>query len=106
MAQSLGFNITELKVQVTVRDGGTFSAKNNGIDKNLYLLPVEIMPEDEVQEYFYDKAHALIEAVTNDVMPELCDYEDRWGGRRCKGYCPVFMYCPEGSQVNKVRCLA
>jgi len=100
MAQGLGFNIIELKAQITVRDGNTFSARNNGIDKNIYLLPVEIMPDDEVQEYFYTKASALQTALKTNES-ELCDYEERWGGRRCKGFCSVFMYCEQGAKVNK-----
>ncbi len=102
MASALGFNIVEIKAQVTVRDGGTFSAKNNGIDRNLYLLPVDILADDDVQDYFSDKAYALQQALITNTS-ELCQYEERWGGRRCKGYCSVFMYCPEGAQINKVK---
>ena len=102
MATDLGFNITELKVQITVRDGNTFSARHNGVENNIYLLPVEILPDDLVKEYFLTKSFLLCKAVDNDILPELCDYQERWGGRRCAGYCNVFMYCPEGAKVNKV----
>ena len=102
MAQDLGFNVVELKAQITVRDGNTFSARNNKIDKNLYLLPVEILPDDEVRKYFTDKAYQLCHAVETDTLPVMCSYDDNWGNRRCKGYCPVYMYCPEGAKINKV----
>jgi len=102
MAQDLGFNITELKTQITVRDGGTYSAKNAGIDKNLYLLPVNILPDLEVKEYFLTKAFNLCHAVEKDELPELCPFEERWNGRRCKGYCSVAQYCPEGAKINRV----
>jgi len=102
MATELGFNIVELKAQITVRDGGTFSAKNNGIDRNLYLLSVDILPDDEVREYFLTKAYALNCALTTGKS-ELCDYDERWGGRRCKGYCSIVQWCPEGAKVNKVK---
>lgn len=102
MASEIGFQITELKCQITVRDGGTFSAKNNGISANLMMLPIEILPDDQVREYFLSKAYALITALNTRTMPELCDYNERWSGRRCKGYCPVFFACPEGAKVNKV----
>lgn len=102
MAQALGFNITELKVQITVRDGNTSSAKINKIYKNIYLLPVEILPDLEVKEYFSTKASKLCQAVEKDELPELCPYEERWNGKRCKGYCSVFMFCPEGAKINKV----
>ena len=102
MAQELGFNIAELKCQITVRDGNTYSARRNGIDFNLIMLPVEIMDDDFVREYFLTKAYQLTTALKKGELPELCPYEERWGGRRCKGYCNVMMYCPEGAQVNKV----
>lgn len=103
LAFPIGFNIVELMAQITVRDGGTFTAKNNGINKNIYLLPVPIMPDDEVTEYFLTKSYALITALNDNILPSLCDYEERWGGRRCKGFCNVAQYCPEGAKVNKIK---
>ncbi len=103
MASELGFNITELKAQITVRDGGTFSAKNNDIDFNLVMLPVDILADDYVREYFLTKAYALKTALDNNSIGELCDYQERWGGKRCKNFCNVFMYCPEGAMINKVK---
>ncbi len=103
MASDLGFNITELKVQITVRDGGTYTAKNNGVDKNLYLLPVDILPDLEVKEYFITKAFKLCQAVEKNELPEYCGYDDTWANRRCKGFCPVFMWCPERAKINKVK---
>jgi hypothetical protein len=102
MAEELGFNIVELKVQITVRDGGTFSAKHNGVDRNLYLLPVEILPDEQVKEYFLTKSFALDKALKTGEA-ELCDYEGRWGGRRCTGFCSVMEFCPEGRAVNKLK---
>jgi hypothetical protein len=103
MAQVLGFNVTELKVQITVRDGNTRSARYNGVDKNIYLLPVEILPDIDVEDYFLTKSIALCQAVEKDELPEWCGYEDTWASRRCKGFCPVYMYCPEGAKLNKVK---
>lgn len=103
MAQELGFNVTELRCQITVRDGGTYSARHNGIEDKLYFLPMEILPDEQVKEYFLTKAYLLCKAVENDVLPELCQYDERWGGRRCKGFCDVFIWCPEGAKVNNVR---
>jgi hypothetical protein len=38
LVRGYGFNVKELKCQITVRDGNTFSARNNKIDKNLYMI--------------------------------------------------------------------
>ena len=102
MSQDVGFNVTEIKVQITVRDGNTKSAHINGVHENLYLLPVEILPDDEVREYFLTKAFNLCQAIEKDVMPEWCGYEDSWASKRCKSYCDVAKYCPEGAKLNKV----
>jgi hypothetical protein len=67
------------------------------------LIPVPIMDDDDVIEYFMNKSKALTRAITEDEPPALCPYDARWGGRRCK-MCDVFMYCPEGAKVNKVVC--
>jgi len=101
MAQGLGFNVSELKAQCTVRDGGTFTAKRNGIVQNIYLIAVDILDDEDVTSYFSSKAIELLRALDKNILPPLCPYEERWGGRRCKGYCSVFMHCPEGAKVNK-----
>lgn len=102
MAEGLGFHVTELMVQITVRDGNTRSAKENGVFKNIYMLPVEILPDDDVREFFLSKDYALQTCLKNGTIGELCNYEERWGGRRCKSFCPVFSWCPEGCKINRV----
>lgn len=102
LCQGIGFNITELKCQITVRDGNTQSAYKNGIPFNLILLDVPIMDDDDVVDYFMAKSKALTTAIANNQPPELCPYQERWNGRRCKGFCDVARFCPEGAKVNKV----
>jgi hypothetical protein len=102
MATAIGFNITELKVQITVRDGGVMSAKMNKVMEKLYLLPIPILPDSEVREYFLTKSFALTSALEKKELPALCSNDDNWNFRRCHGYCPVFQSCPEGAKINKV----
>ena len=102
LAKAIGFDVRELKCQITVRDGGTFAAKHNGIEKNLYLIDVNILPDNEVESYFHFKKQLLCEAIETTTLPPLCPYEERWGGRRCKGFCNVVAFCPEGAKVKKV----
>lgn len=102
-AEALGFNISRLLVQCTVRDGGTYMARNNNVNDKILLLPVDILDDTEVKQYFKTNAEALITAVETDTMPELCDYDGRWGNRRCcPEYCPVVYWCPEGAKMAKV----
>ena len=102
MVEAVGFPVSRMMVQCTVRDGGTASAHKQGIHERMYWIPVEFLDNDDIIDYFMTKADALVEAVQSDTMPELCPYEDRWNGRRCKGFCDVAEWCPEGAQVNKM----
>lgn len=97
----LNFDITELKCQVTVRDGSTRSAIFNKIYEDMYMVSIEILPDDEITEYFLSKDYALQQALKTGIT-EVCNYDDRWGGTRCKRFCPVFEYCPEGAMIHKI----
>ena len=103
MVEELGFHVTELYVQITVRDGNTKSAHMNKVHDNLYFLPLDILPDEQVKAYFSRKKEALLAALDKELMPELCDYDERWGSRRCKGFCPVAKFCPEGAKINRVQ---
>jgi hypothetical protein len=100
MSEDIGFPVKELKVQITVRDGNTKSSSMNKVTKNIYLLDVEILPDDYVREYFLTKAYLLVTALEDKKLPEVC--KDNWNWRRCKGYCAVFQFCPEGRKLNKL----
>jgi len=101
--EKLGFPVKRLAVQCTVRDGGTFTARNNKIDFKLAMLPVTILEDKVVTDYFKTKREALLNALDNGVLPEMCPYEERWANRRCIGeLCPVHYWCPEGAMMNKV----
>jgi len=104
MAEQIGFRVAELKVQITVRDGNTQSSRMNKVMENIYLLDVEILPDDYVREYFLTKAYLLITALEDKKLPEIC--KDNWNFRRCRGFCPVYRNCPEGAKINKVEYIA
>lgn len=101
--KELGFKISQIKVQCTVRDGHTKSAYYNKIEDTIAVIPIPFLLDDEVKEYFNRKREALLTAMDTKTLPGLCDYLERWKGRRCKGdLCPVHPFCPEGAKINKV----
>jgi hypothetical protein len=100
--ERLGFPISRMIIQACVRDGGTWSARDNNVPEKFVLIPVKRLEDETVFYYFHDKGEALIKAVDTDTIPEMCQYEERWGNRRCtKNYCNVFEFCPEGKMMNK-----
>ena len=100
--EPLGFPISRMLIQCTVRDGNTKSAYFNNISDPMPMIKVERLEDDYVRKYFLAKDSALLSALEKRELPELCPYEERWNGRRCKGYCDVFNFCPEGAKINKV----
>jgi hypothetical protein len=92
-----------MRWQITIRDGGTWVAKKNGVSDKLILVDADKLDNDYVTTYFYDKNKLLMDAINNDKMPLLCDFEERWKGKRCIGsLCEVHPFCPEGAKINKV----
>lgn len=98
----LGIPISRMIIQSCVRDGGTFSARNNGVPEKFVMIPVKKLDDIEVFYYFKDKADLLSKALETETMPDFCTWEERWSNRRCtKDYCSVFEWCPEGKGMNK-----
>ncbi len=100
--EPLGLPVSRLFVQAIIRDGGTYTAKDNGITEKMIMIPLERMPDEEVKAYFNRKAQSLLDALVANKLPEWCGYNDSWGSKRCKGFCDVVEWCNEGSKVAKV----
>lgn len=98
------FPISRLLIQATVRDSGLRQIQSLGLPCRMPLIPVRKLDDDLVAEYFLTKDYALHKALETKTLPEMCDFQGRWGGRRChKQYCFVHCFCPEGAMINRVR---
>lgn len=114
MLEKEGFKINKLQIQVIIRDGNTIAAEQNGIPRdgdNIQLIPIPIVPDDEMDAYFDKRRDELIEAMSDlptdsdldpasdgstlrrSRIPRMCDDSETWGGTRCRYYCPVKEYC-------------
>lgn len=85
--------IHKLSVEIIVRDGGTYIARNNKIPFKMKLLEVPILDKSFVQQYFENKRQELTIAIEKNIMPRLCNEEEAWNGARCKAYCSVSSWC-------------
>ncbi len=94
MLKELDMDISRMALQVTVRDGGTMASRNYGIDKNIYMIPVQEMGDSQCMEYFSNKADQVKLALSGGGA-EPCSDEETWNQRRCKDYCPVNIACPQ-----------
>lgn len=101
MLLDFGVKVTKLQVQATVRDGGLAIAAGRGLDRNIYKIPVRILPDEDVREFFQNKADQLkIALATGWSQP--CSDKECWDGVRCARFCDVSSFCPRGAIVNKL----
>ena len=99
-AGRLNFNVTKLFIQYTARDGGTRTYKKYGLSDQIGLIPVPILDDDYVINYFNSKDKALRTALETNTMPPMCNYQERWANKRCLSYCDMVEHCPEGSAMR------
>ena len=98
--QGAQVNVSEMRLQVTVRDGGLAVAKGRGVEQLIYTLDVERLRDDEVKAFFADKAEALNEGLYEE-FPPMCSPSERWDDERCRAYCDVWFACDHGRAVRE-----
>jgi len=101
--EKLGFPVSRMFIQCTVRDGGIQVARQQGIEKKIYFIEIARIDDDIITKYFDGKSNALLTALANKVLPPMCSYDERWGNRRCARFCEVAGFCPEGAKINRVK---
>ncbi len=87
-----GFPISRMQIQAIPRDGGTYIAKNRGINKNIYLIPIKRMINKEVMD-FYKKLQGEVDTAFDTGFTRKCTPWESWDGRRCERYCEVKDAC-------------
>lgn len=107
-----GIKVSRLKAFAIVRDGGTQTAKNYGVEEKTYYIDIPFMDNKNVDKYFNAKKQTLLlhtksyeestekendkgykELALFNYMPEMCNDEECWYGKRCQGFCPVSDIC-------------
>ena len=96
MLEERGLIVTKLQCQIIVRDGGIAMARDRGVERNGYLIPVKRINSSEVVDYFQKKYSDLTQALKQKKWSQVCTPRECWDDARCKGYCEVALYCPKG----------
>lgn len=91
--KQLGIVISKLQIFAIVRDGNTIAARSRGVMKGTYLIPIRIFADDVVDAFISKRSLELRTAMAGNEMPRICNDEESWEGRRCKGFCPVSEAC-------------
>jgi len=96
-----GFKVDKLFIFAVVRDGGSKAALSRGIVNNTYMIPVRIMDDDVVRDYFNDKKIKLLQALEQRYWEHPCNEVENWGGNKCKKYCEVWEHCSMGKLIHE-----
>lgn len=57
------------------------------------VLEVDVVSDAEIKKYFTEKKAELMAALKDNEWGKPCSDHERWGGRKCKGYCSVSHLC-------------
>lgn len=94
--EKAGFPISRINVIAIVRDGGTQIARSRGIERNLYVIPVKRLDDEDALKYYARlraRVNDTLEALKTGGKLELCNAWECWEGRRCENFCEVADHC-------------
>tara|TARA_R100001082_G_scaffold79992_1_gene47232 strand:- start:1041 stop:1931 length:891 start_codon:yes stop_codon:yes gene_type:complete len=94
LLENNGYEVDNMFIQATVRDGGLQIARERGLTRNIYMIEVPYIHNDNIERIFLSKKDSLEKALTLGELPEVCSEQERWGGMKCESYCPVREVCP------------
>ena len=103
LLERVGFKISRMYIQALCRDSGLRIAQERGIDKPVYIIPINKISDHWLQLYFHHKAKALRDAIESNTLPPVCSFRERWGNRKCLGYCAAREHCPYAQKLTATK---
>ena len=92
--ENMGYTVENIFVEATIRDGGTGIAIGKGYTDLVYMIPIQIVEDNDIYNYYEDKESGLREKMTMGTPPPICEEKERWNDNiRCAFYCDVFEEC-------------
>jgi hypothetical protein len=89
-----GYEVDNMYIQVTLRDGGLAVSRDRGLDKHIYLIEVPKYDDEVLENRFLTARDELTKALETGNLPQKCSSEQTWNGRKCQSYCDVRNLCP------------
>ena len=91
--EKAGYPVSKMLLQVIPRDGGTYIAKNRGINRNLYIIQIKRLHNKDVLSFYESLAAEVLEAFRTGYA-RLCSMRESWDRKRCtEDYCEVVEAC-------------
>lgn len=100
LLERAGFRVNRLYIQAICRDASLRIAQERGIDKPVYIIPINKISDRWLTRYFQHKARLLRNAIKSKTLPPICSFRERWGNRKCLGYCAARENCPYAQRLN------
>ena len=100
LLEDAGFKISRMYIQAICRDASLRIAAERGIDKPVYIIPINKISDHWLQLYFQHKAKALRDAIQSKTLPPVCSFRERWGDRKCLGYCAAREHCSYAQRLQ------
>lgn len=94
LLERTGFKVNRMFIQVLCRDFNLRIANERGINKPVYIIPINKISDSWLNRYFQHKAKVLRDAICSNTLPPVCSFRERWGDRKCLGYCAARVNCP------------
>lgn len=95
-----GRPVDRMVIQAICRDYGLQIANQRNIDKPVHLIEVNSISDRWIQRYLKRKAADLTEALSSGILPPPCKPRERWGDRKCTGYCDVAFACDHARSLT------
>ena len=100
LLERAGFKISRMYIQAICRDASLRIAAERGIDKPVYIIPINKISDHWLNRYFQHKAKILREAIATKTLPPVCSFRERWGNRKCLAYCAARENCPYAQRLQ------
>lgn len=100
LLEKAGFKVSRMYVQAICRDASVRIAAERGIDKTVYIIPINKISDHWLSRYFQHKAKLLNSAITSKTLPPICSFRERWGNRKCLDYCAARENCPYAQRLH------
>ena len=100
LLERAGFKISRMYIQAICRDASLRIAAERGIDKPVYIILINKISDHWLSRYFQHKAKLLREAIKSKTLPPVCSFRERWGNRKCLGYCAARENCPYAQRLQ------
>ena len=102
LLEQQGFKVNRMFIQALCRDSNLRIAQERGIDKTVYIIPINKISDHWLKKYFNHKAKLLRDALERQSLPPVCSHRERWGNRKCLDYCAARENCPYAQSLKGV----